>query len=131
MLEAHVFASSVALNSGHGTFELAPLPVEAQFAPIYGSVAADFDGDGRIDLLLAGNQYGVPPVLGRYDASYGVLLRGTGDGRFEAVDMARSHLMIDGQVRHMEPLRHAGGDRLIVVARNNDKLQILRPLRAK
>ncbi len=131
VLEAHVFASSVALNSGYGTFELVPLPVEAQFAPIYGSVAADFDGDGRIDLLLAGNQFGVPPVLGRYDASYGVLLSGTGDGRFVAVDMARSHLAIEGQVRHMEPLRHAGGGRLIVVARNNDKLQIIRPMRAK
>src|SRR5205823_7067707 len=41
------------------------------------------------------------PVLGRYDASYGLLLSGTGDGRFEAVDMERSGLVIEGQVRHM------------------------------
>src|SRR6266571_3981161 len=131
VLEAHLFASSVALNSGHGTFELQPLPVEAQFAPVYASVAQDFDGDGRIDLLLAGNMYGVPPVLGRYDASYGVLLRGTGDGRFAAVDMEKSRLAIDGQVRHMELLRRAGGGRLIVVARNDAKVQILRPLHAR
>ena len=131
VLEAHLFASSVALNSGHGTFDLQPLPVEAQFAPVYASVAQDFDGDGRIDLLLAGNMYGVPPVLGRYDASYGVLLRGTGDGRFAAVDMEKSRLAIDGQVRHMELLRRAGGGRLIVVARNDAKVQILRPLHAR
>jgi hypothetical protein len=127
VLEAHSFASAVALNNGNGTFTLAPLPAEAQFAPIRAVLADDFDGDGRTDLLVAGNDYGAPPVLGRYDASYGLLLRGRGDGRYQAIDMERSGLLIDGQVRHLQWLRHANGDRLIVVARNNDKLQILRP----
>src|SRR5439155_831640 len=47
VLEARVFASSVAWNNGDGTFTLRPLSVEAQFAPVYASLAADFDGDGR------------------------------------------------------------------------------------
>jgi enediyne biosynthesis protein E4 len=128
---ARVFASSVALNNGNGTFTLAPLPVEAQFAPIRATLAADFDGDGRTDLLVAGNDYGFPPVLGRHDASYGLLLRGTGDGRFEAVDMERSGIVIDGQVRHLGMLRSADGTRLIVVARNNDRLRVLRPRSAR
>src|SRR5437868_808682 len=125
--EARVFASSVALNNGHGGFTLAPLPVEAQFAPIRAALAEDFDGDGRTDLLVAGNDYGFPPVLGRSDASYGLLLRGRGGGRFEAIDMERSGVVIDGQVRHMEWVRRADGGRVILVARNNDKLQVLRP----
>jgi hypothetical protein len=128
--EARVFASSIALNNGNGTFTLAPLPVEAQFAPIRAVVAADFDGDGRTDLLVAGNDYGFPPVFGRSDASYGLLLRGTGDGRFDAIDMERSGIVIDGQVRHMGWLRRGDGRRLIVVARNNDRLQLLRPPRS-
>ena len=130
VLEAHRFASSVALNSGRGTFELRALPVEAQFAPVYSSLSDDFDGDGHTDLVVAGNFYGVTPVRGRYDASYGLLLRGAGDGRFEAVDMERSDLAIDGQVRDMKPVRTADGGRLIAVARNNDDLRLLRPLRA-
>ena len=69
----------------------------------------------------------MPPVFGRYDASYGLLLSGMGDGRFESVDMERSNLVIEGQVRHMAWLRRADGSRLVVVARNNDSLQVLRP----
>jgi len=124
--EAYTFASSVALNNGNGTFTLEQLPVEAQFAPIYASLAGDFDGDGRTDLLVGGNFYGVTPVLGRYDASYGLMLRGTGDGHFMPVDMEESNLVIEGQARDMKPVRGANGQRLIVVARNNDKLEILR-----
>jgi hypothetical protein len=40
-----------------------------------------------------------------------------------------SNLMIPGEVRDLELLRYADGSRLIVVARNGDGLQILRPLR--
>jgi hypothetical protein len=128
VLEAHTFASAIALNNGNGTFTLRSLPVEAQFAPIRAALADDFDGDGHTDLLVAGNFYGVPPVLGRYDASYGLMLHGMGDGRFQSVDMEASHLAIEGQVRAMRLLRYADGSRLIVVARNDDRLQILRPL---
>jgi hypothetical protein len=123
-LVARTFASAVALNDGHGRFTLQPLPVEAQFAPVHAAVADDFDGDGRIDLLLGGNFYGVPPIQGRYDASYGLLLRGIGGGRFAAVDMTRSGVEITGQVRHMRSVRTTDG-RLVAVARNGDRLLLL------
>jgi hypothetical protein len=131
VLEARTFASSVALNDGKGGFQLRPLPAEAQFAPVYASLADDFDGDGRVDVLLAGNFYGVTPVRGRYDASYGLMLRGRGDGRFEPADMEESNLVIEGQVRDMKPLRSVDGGRLIAVARNDDTLRILQPLRTR
>jgi hypothetical protein len=127
VLEAKTFASAVALNRGNGTFDLRPLPAEAQLAPVYGALVDDFDGDEHPDLIVAGNFYGVTPVRGRYDASYGLLLRGTGDGNFSPVEMDKSGVSIEGQARHLERLRTASGDRLIVVARNNDRLQVLRP----
>jgi len=55
-----------------------------------------------------------------------LMLRGTGDGHFMPVDMEESNLVIEGQARDMKPVRGANGQRLIVVARNNDKLEILR-----
>jgi hypothetical protein len=129
--EAYTFASAVAINKGNGSFTLQPLPIEAQFAPIYASVAGDFDGDGKIDLLVGGNLYGVMPMLGRYDASYGLMLRGDGKGGFTSVDMEQSNIAIDGQVRDMKSLRAANGGTLVVVARNNDRVIILRPTAGK
>jgi hypothetical protein len=124
VLQAHTFANAIAINSG-GTFTLQPLPVGAQLAPVYASIARDFDGDGHIDLLLAGNFYGVPPIQGRYDASAGVLLHGVGDGRFTTGEPAQSRLSIDGQVRHMAVLRSADGES-IAIAKNAAGLQMLR-----
>jgi hypothetical protein len=126
VLEAYDFATSVALNNGNGTFTLQPLPIEAQFSPVTAALTGDFNRDGRADLLLAGNEFGVPPVFGRYDASYGVVLNGIGGGRFEAVDLAKSGLVLEGQVRHIKAVRRATGGDLIVVARNDDRLQVLR-----
>jgi hypothetical protein len=125
--EADTFVTSIALNHGRGGFKLQPLPVEAQFAPVEAVLADDFDGDGRIDLLLAGNFYGVTPVRGRYDAGYGLLLRGDGSGRFVSVEMEKTGVAIGGQVRKLASLNRANGDRLIVAARNNDKLLIIGP----
>ena len=130
VLEARVFASSIALSNTDGTFRLLELPVEAQFAPVYGAASGDFDGDGHVDLVLAGNLYGVQPALGRYDASYGVLLRGTGDGYFVAVDLERSNFVVRGQARHVRTLRDGKGRALVVVARNGATLQVLRSVAA-
>jgi hypothetical protein len=127
VFQANTFASAVALNRGDGTFELRPLPTLAQFAPIYASLAGDFDGDGKTDLIVAGNFAGVTPLQGRYDASYGLVLRGDATGTFAPVDMEQSGLAIEGQVRRMAWWKRVNGERLIVVARNNDKLQIIRP----
>jgi len=120
VLEADTLGTVIALNQGDGTFALRPLPIEAQFAPVYASLARDFDGDGKIDLLLAGNFYGTQPIEGRYDASYGLFLRGDGRGGFTPVDMEQSGLAIDGQVRHLAVLK----DGRIVIAKNNDRLQL-------
>jgi hypothetical protein len=125
VLEARTFASAVALNRG-GRFELRPLPMEAQLAPIYATVAGDFDGDGKTDLLVAGNLYGAPPLQGRYDATRGLLLHGRGDGSFAPVELEQSGVDIEGETRRMRPIRLAGGARAIVVARNHAELMVLK-----
>jgi enediyne biosynthesis protein E4 len=131
VLEAREFASSIAINKGGSGFSLLAMPTPAQFAPVYATIATDVDGDGVGDLVIAGNLYGAQPALGRYDASEGLVLRGTrgSDGTVEAEGFSRTGLRIEGEVRRMKLLRLAGGGRAIAVARNNERLQVLRLLR--
>jgi enediyne biosynthesis protein E4 len=124
--EAYLFSSAIALNREDGSFDLRLLPTDAQFAPIYATVPGDFDGDGHIDIVVAGNLWGVPPSYGRYDASYGLLLRGDGAGGVAPVDLDTSALVLGGEVRDMHLLRYADGGQLLVVARNNATVQLLK-----
>ncbi|RMG67120.1 MAG: RNA-binding protein [Calditrichaeota bacterium] len=121
VLFAEFMPSAVFLNQQDEGFKTVPLPVEAQLAPIFALHVQDFDLDGHLDILCGGNFYGVGPDQGRYDADYGDLLLGHGDGTFQAVSLQRSGLVVSGQVRAMAQLRYATGEKLIAVARNNDR----------
>jgi hypothetical protein len=123
---AHTFESALVRNDGNGAFTLVPLPREAQSAPVYGILADDVDGDGRTDLLLAGNFDGVEPEIGRMAASYGLLLRGAGGGKFTPLARPQSGFHVPGQTRDIQRLRTRGGE-LYLVARNNDRPLLLRP----
>src|SRR5207302_10706074 len=78
--QARTLATMLARNNGDGSFTLVPLPRAAQLAPVYAVLARDLDGDGKTDLLLAGNFDGVQPEIGRMSAGYGLVLRGAGRG---------------------------------------------------
>ena len=123
--QAHTLASAWAENRGDGSFTLHELPAEAQFFPVYAILPGDFDGDGYKDLILGGNFYGVRPSRGRYDAGYGLLLRGDGKGGFQAVDLAESNLLLEGEVRALRLLPHESGP-LLFAARNDDTVKVLR-----
>jgi hypothetical protein len=118
--QAETFATTLALNNGDGSFTLVPLPREAQIAPVYGILAGDFDRDGKLDLLLAGNFDSVQPAIGRMNASYGLFLRGNGHGDFTPLRAAESGFLVPGQARDIQRLRTRRGD-LYIVARNDDR----------
>jgi len=117
---AETFATALVKNNGDGSFTLVALPPEAQLAPVYGILASDFDADGQVDLVLAGNFDGVKPEIGRMSASRGLFLRGDGKGGFAPVPTAQSGFLVMGQARDIQRLRTRRGD-LYVVARNNDR----------
>ena len=128
--QAHTFATTLARNNGDGSFTLVPLPREAQLAPVYGILARDVDGDGKMDLLLAGNFDGVKPEIGRMAAGYGLVLTGDGAGRFTPVRADHSGFLVPGQARDIQRLRTRRGD-LYVVTRNNDRPLIFRSSRSE
>jgi hypothetical protein len=79
VVEAVTLLSWILMNRGDH-FEARPMPDPAQFAPTFGIVAADFDGDGHEDLFLSQNFFGVQPTVSRNDAGVGLLLLGDGKG---------------------------------------------------
>jgi hypothetical protein len=126
--QAETFATAIALSNRDGSYTLVALPREAQIAPVYGILASDFDHDGKLDLLLAGNFEGVQPEIGSMMASYGLMLRGDGRGRFTPLRAGESGFFVPGEARDIERLRTRRGD-LYIIARNNDRPLFFRPLR--
>lgn len=115
--------SAILINNGKGQLTFEPLPAEAQFSPICGIEMLDYDEDGHTDLLMAGNFYDVLPEIGRYDASYGLLLRGIGSrdkAAFTVENAASQGLFIRGQVRHLKRLKQGQ----LIVAKNNEWVQV-------
>ena len=120
-LEAFHAETSLFENLGDGTFRREPLPLAAQIAPVNSILSQDFDGDGRQDLLLAGNNFGVRAQYGRDDAGRGMLLLGKGGLDFEVAPALRSGFYAPGDVRNMVLVRTAAGA-LVIVANNNDSV---------
>ncbi|MCH7733014.1 MAG: CRTAC1 family protein [Candidatus Marinimicrobia bacterium] len=119
---AVLFETCLFLNNGDGTFEINELPKIAQFSPVRDIFVHDFDLDGKSDLVLVGNNYSVRPSIGRYDASYGWCLLGTGHG-FSALMPVESGLRINGDARRIHPIEVLGKHFLVVVV-NDGNLQI-------
>src|SRR5690625_7413410 len=51
------FQTSQVMNMAGGRMEVAPLPVEPQFAPVFGMLSGDDDGDGLPETLVPGASY--------------------------------------------------------------------------
>lgn len=110
-------------NNGKGVFNMQPLPIRAQFSPVFSILVDDINKDGIKDLFLAGNFYSLKPEVGRYDANYGVTLLGNAKHGFDYLASAQSGLFIKGEVRDITPIKTKNGEK-IIVTRNNDALQL-------
>lgn len=114
--------SCLFINDGKGKFETKKLPVMAQFSPVRDILVHDLNNDGKMDLVLTGNDYTVRPSMGRYDASYGWCLLGDTDYRFNVLMPAKSGLKITGDARKILLIKILG-KRFLISAVNNGDLQ--------
>ncbi|HTE12257.1 MAG TPA: VCBS repeat-containing protein, partial [Chitinophagaceae bacterium] len=112
------------INNG-GRFECKPLPAEAQFSMVQSVLYRDYDGDGKKDILLAGNFYPFRVQQGRCDAGFGCLLKAGDKGNFITDDRSiAAGLFIPGDVRDMTEL-NGGRKNCIVISKNNAAVQVL------
>jgi hypothetical protein len=121
--EADSFASVFLHNDGGGAFTSAPLPSFAQISPIKAMVPYDVDGDGKLDLIVAGNLYDAEPNVPRADAGNGLWLRGDGRGHFTPVSPRESGFLAPLNASGMALINRPTGKALLV-ANTGDSLQV-------
>jgi hypothetical protein len=117
-------STCIFINQGNNKFTIKPLPAEAQYAPVFGIVCEDFNGDGNEDIFLNGNDYGSEVSLGPYDAFNGLLLTGDGSGGFTTVNMSQSGINIPGDGKAAVKLRTGGKTAGVAVSQNKGALQL-------
>jgi hypothetical protein len=101
------------------------LPLEAQYAPVYAIATEDVNGDGKKDILLAGNNTWTRIKFGRYSANHGVLLLGDGKGNFAYVPQWRSGLQLRGNVRGIQKIKTSNNNTEFILGVNDSPATIL------
>ena len=122
-LQANDFANSYIRNDGDGKFTLSALPPATQYSCLNGMLAEDFDGDGNLDLLAVGNDYGTETSVGRYDACNGLYLKGDGKGNFFKTPILQSGWFVPGNAKALVKLRDASGKCIVVASQNKGPLK--------
>ncbi len=120
--EVDTFASMYLHNDGGGKFTASVLPNLAQISPIKGIVTHDVDGDGHLDLIVAGNLYIAEPNTPRADAGNGLWLRGDGRGHFAPVSPRESGFLAPLNVAGLALINTQAG-KAVLVANTGDSLQ--------
>ena len=108
------------------------MPPEAQFAPAFAVVVADYDGDGNEDVFLSQNFFDVEPETSRSDAGRGLWLKGDGQGGLRAVPGPESGVMIYGEQRGAAVADFNGDGRVdLVVTQNAAETRLFKNVRGQ
>ncbi len=121
-LKAETLGSCCFLNDGKGNFIKKELPDELQMSPVFSF--APLPVNGKNNFLAAGNFYGVIPYEGRYDA-----LLPTAFSFNKSTDNFKTGMripLVDGEVRDVKWIKSAGEKKIMVIARNNNRLQFFK-----
>jgi len=110
-------------NLGNGQFKISELPRIAQIGPVNGMVTDDVNGDGILDVVLVGNDYGNEVFVGRYDAHIGLVLLGDGKGGFVPMSAFKSGFSVTGDAKALVKLSGMDGNFVFIASQNQGSLK--------
>ena len=110
--------SCVAINEGNGRFTIKELPEMVQLSCINAIQPMDINGDGLIDLITGGNQFGFLPQFEKLDGSFGDVLINDGKGGFTWQESKRTGLELRGELRDIAMIRNTRGTYLLFLQNN-------------
>jgi hypothetical protein len=113
VLTANYMKSVWIENLGNQQFKMHDLPMQAQFAPLYGLQTMDVNGDQLPDLVLTGNDYGMETSQGRADAFNGLVLLNEGNKNFKPIGFEKSGFLVPGDARALGFINIAGTNYLV------------------
>ena len=120
------FSSFIAYNSGNGNFKVEELPTEAQLSNIAAIVTKDINQDGKMDIIVAGNEFEYKPQFSRLDASKGLVLIQTEDSKFKP--LKKSGLAIKDEVKELNWISNNSGTFYLFAGINDQKPKLYRML---
>ncbi len=124
VLEVDTLASGYLKNDG-GRFVFVPFGADLQLAPVTSFCTYDFDNDGDLEALAAGNYFGVKPYHGRLGTFSGALI----EDETNFIPGHRIGLQLDQRsARHINVMM-LGGEPHLLVTLNNDKVQLYKLLK--
>ena len=123
--ETQTFASHFIENLGNGQFALSPLPYQAQLSSINAFHIEDFNADGQQDILAVGNLFVSEIETPRNDAGVGLFLQGKSGNNLQSIPVAESGFYTPLDAKKMAKI-NIGGIAHILVANNNDRLQLFK-----
>jgi enediyne biosynthesis protein E4 len=111
-------SSIIALNEGNGKFKIVRLPDAVQFSCVNAILCTDMNGDGNVDLVMGGNNFGLQPQFSRLDASYGHVLINDGKGNFKEMPSSQTGLELRGEIRDIKLIEEKQKSYLLFLQNN-------------
>ncbi len=125
-LKAETFASCYFENAGNCTFKMHAFPNEAQLSSINDMIFEDFNKDGNLDILAAGNLFNMEIVTPRNDGGIGIYLEGDGKGNFKTKPADETGFFAPNDLKSLAVVNLKNGEKLVLAGNNNEKLQVFK-----